>query len=234
MKGFLKRNCRAIFVFSFLLVLVVILFIEYRSSKDINLPNVEFTYDYYGHKTKYELDDYIVEEKFVDNGKKYILTEKNTGATRTLFNDPFMEDRDIGDIVTYGNKFYYSRESDFYCYDIDTDTITKIYSHFKAPIKVEVFDVRVYYKSISYEEIETYVNSYIIYKGDLLVCTNRAILRYDGRSTETLIRGEYYVERFEDGILTMYTESYYNSNNELVLDRYQYNVETGKITRIDE
>ena len=81
-----------------------------------------------------------------------------------------------------------------------------------------MFDVVVYYKAVSRQEIETNATNYIMYDGKLYIVTNRDVRVYDGKKTKIILKGEYVLD------------DYHNGRMELV----KYNNVTGTVNEVYE
>jgi lipopolysaccharide export system protein LptA len=114
-----------------------------------------------------------------------------------------------GSMTSHGNTLYYGDMEKFCSYNIDTDTTTVIYELATKPKEVKVFDVVVYYRSVSRQEIETMAADYVMYKGRLYIVTNRDVRVYDGKKTEIILKGEYVLEDYHDGRMSLVK---YNNN----------------------
>lgn len=223
MRSVISRHYRIILVVVCLVLICVVAVAKFKESNEFYLPDYDFVYDTDYH-SEYELDDYKIYVKESENGTEYLVEHKETGATRSLFNNPFEPSQYIFSIVTYENKVYYGTGEGFYCYDVDSDTTTKVYSHITKPISVVVFDVTVYFRAITRTEIETYVQNYIISNGNLIICTNRGVLKYDGKSTKELLKGNYNVISCSDGVLKLQNYCVDEVGNKEGI-RYEYDIE---------
>ena len=114
-----------------------------------------------------------------------------------------------GPMTSHGNTLYYGDMEKFCSYNIDTDTTTVIYELATKPKEVKVFDVVVYYRSVSRQEIETRAADYVMYNGRLYIVTNRDVRVYDGKKTEIVLKGEYVLQDYHDGRMQLVK---YNNN----------------------
>ena len=177
---------------------------------NVHIPDADFAYDFKSKLTNsyVELDDYTV--AYNNDKKCYEITDKETGAKRQLFNEMSDSGRMIaGHMTSHGNTLYYGDMEKFCSYNIDTDTTTVIYELTTKPKEVKVFDVVVYYRSVSRQEIETRAADYVMYKGILYIVTNRDVRVYDGKKTEVVLKGEYVLEDYHDGRMQLVK---YNNN----------------------
>ena len=136
------------------------------SHRNVHIPDEDFAYDFQSKQTDsyVELDDYTVE--YNNDRKCYEITDKETGAKRQLFNEMSDSGRMIaGPMTSHGNTLYYGDMEKFCSYNIDTDTTTVIYELATKTKEVKVFDVVVYYRSVSRQEIETRAADYVMYNG---------------------------------------------------------------------
>ena len=62
-----------------------------------------------------------------------------------------------------------------------------------------MFDVVVYYKAVSRQEIETNATNYIMYDGKLYIVTNRDVRVYDGKKTKIILKSEYVLDDYHNG-----------------------------------
>ena len=177
---------------------------------NVHIPDADFAYDFKSKLTDsyVELDDYTV--TYNNDRKCYEITDKETGAKRKLFNEMSDNGRVVaGPMTSHGNILYYGDMEKFCSYNIDTDTTTVIYELATKPKEVKVFDVVVYYRSVSRQEIETRAADYVMYNGRLYIVTNRDIRVYDGKKTEIVLKGEYVVHDYHDGRMQLVK---YNNN----------------------
>lgn len=177
---------------------------------NVHILDTDFAYDFKSKLTDsyVELDDYTV--AYNNDRKCYEITDKETGAKRQLFNEMSDSGRIIaGPMTSHGNTLYYGDMEKFCSYNIDTDTTTVIYELATKPKEVKVFDVVVYYRSVSRQEIETMAADYVMYKGRLYIVTNRDVRVYDGKKTEIILKGEYVLEDYHDGRMSLVK---YNNN----------------------
>ena len=180
------------------------------SHRNVHIPDEDFAYDFQSKQTDsyVELDDYTV--AYNNDRKCYEITDKETGAKRQLFNEMFDSGRMIaGPMTSHGNTLYYGDMEKFCSYNIDTDTTTVIYELATKTKEVKVFDVVVYYRSVSRQEIETRAADYVMYNGRLYIVTNRDVRVYDGKKTEIVLKGEYVLEDYHDGRMSLVK---YNNN----------------------
>lgn len=178
---------------------------------NVHIPDTDFVYDFQSKLTDsyVELDDYTV--AYNNDRKCYEITDKETGAKRQLFNEMSDSGRVVaGPITSHGNTLYYGDMEKFCSYNIDTDTTTVIYELATKPKEVKVFDVVVYYRSVSRQEIETRAADYVMYNGRLYIVTNRDVRVYDGKKTEIVLKGEYVLQDYHDGRMQLVK---YNNNN---------------------
>lgn len=177
---------------------------------NVHILDTDFAYDFKSKLTDsyVELDDYTV--AYNNDRKCYEITDKETGAKRQLFNEMSDSGRMIaGPMTSHGNTLYYGDMEKFCSYNIDTDTTAVIYELATKPKEVKVFDVVVYYRSVSRQEIETMAADYVMYKGRLYIVTNRDVRVYDGKKTEIILKGEYVLEDYHDGRMSLVK---YNNN----------------------
>ena len=177
---------------------------------NVHILDTDFAYDFKSKLTDsyVELDDYTV--AYNNDRKCYEITDKKTGAKRQLVKE--MSDSGLmiaGSMTSHGNTLYYGDMEKFCSYNIDTDTTTVIYELATKPKEVKVFDVVVYYRSVSRQEIETMAADYVMYKGRLYIVTNRDVRVYDGKKTEIILKGEYVLEDYHDGRMSLVK---YNNN----------------------
>ena len=180
------------------------------SHRNVHIPDEDFAYDFQSKQTDsyVELDDYTVE--YNNDRKCYEITDKETGAKRQLFNEMSDSGRMIaGPMTSHGNTLYYGDMEKFCSYNIDTDTTTVIYELATKPKEVKVFDVVVYYMSVSRQEIETRAADYVMYNGRLYIVTNRDVRVYDGKKTGVVLKGEYVLQDYHDGRMQLVK---YNNN----------------------
>lgn len=181
---------------------------------NVHIPDTDFVYDFQSKLTDsyVELDDYTVE--YNNDRKCYEITDKETGAKRQLYNEMSDSGRMIaGPMTSHGNTLYYGDMEKFCSYNIDTDTTTVIYELATKPKEVKVFDVVVYYRSVSRQEIETRAADYVMYNGRLYIVTNRGVRVYDGKKTEIVLKGEYVLQDYHDGRMSLVK---YNNNTGVV------------------
>ena len=170
------------------------------NTKNAIIPDNSFEYDFKSKQTDsyVELDDYVI--TYNSDRKCYEITDKETQAKRRLFNE--MTDGGhvmAGSMTSQGNTLYYGDVEKFCSYNIDTDTTTVIYQLATKPKEVKVFDVVVYYKAVSRQEIETNATNYIMYDGKLYIVTNRDVRVYDGKKTKIILKGEYVLDDYHNG-----------------------------------
>ena len=180
------------------------------SHRNVHIPDEDFAYDFQSKQTDsyVELDDYTVE--YNNDRKCYEITDKETGAKRQLFNEMSDSGRMIaGPMTSHGNTLYYGDMEKFCSYNIDTDTTTVIYELATKTKEVKVFDVVVYYRSVSRQEIETRAADYVMYNGRLYIVTNRDVRVYDGKKTGVVLKGEYVLQDYHDGRMQLVK---YNNN----------------------
>lgn len=203
MRLFRIRNSRVIILLLLLIAFSGVGIKIYLNNQKLDLPSKEFVYNIDNNRMYLELEDYVVEEN--------IITHKATGASRRIFTDEFGKYEKVLNIYGDGNKIYYGTNKGFFCYDVENDTTKCIYEHLVKPIEIEVFDVRVFYRVMSREEIETYAETYVIYDNRLIIDTNKAVLMYDGKDTKELVRGDYSLISYENGVLTL--RKYYSDGD---------------------
>ena len=188
--------------------LSVCIYIVNRSN--VHIPDADFAYDFKSKLTDsyVELDDYTV--AYNNDRKCYEITDKETRAKRQLFNELSDSGHMVsGAMTSHGNTLYYGDMEKFCSYNIDTDTTTVIYELATKPKEVKVFDVVVYYRSVSRQEIETRAADYVMYNGRLYIVTNRDVRVYDGKKTEIVLKGEYVLQDYHDGRMQLVK---YNNN----------------------
>lgn len=234
MKRFWKKYYRAVIVMLCFLAVCVAIFISYEKSTKLDLPDCEFAYDIESNPTTYELDDYILTVEGFD----YEIVHKETGAKRKFLNNPF-DDKHyrIYSVETYQNKVYYGIDGyGFYCYDADKDLTTAVYKDLSLRLKssvITLFDVVVFRRAVTRTEIETYISNYFIYNGNLVIVTNRNIAVYNGKSERELLKGEYRVDCFKDGVMELSTFTKDGEGKHLQT-KYRYEMETGELVKINE
>lgn len=192
--------------------LSVCIYIVNRSN--VHIPDADFAYDFKSKLTDsyVELDDYTV--AYNNDRKCYEITDKETRAKRQLFNELSDSGHMVsGAMTSHGNTLYYGDMEKFCSYNIDTDTTTVIYELATKPKEVKVFDVVVYYRSVSRQEIETRAADYVMYNGRLYIVTNRDVRVYDGKKTEIVLKGEYVLQDYHDGRMSLVK---YNNNTGVV------------------
>ena len=193
------------------------------SHRNVHIPDEDFAYDFQSKQTDsyVELDDYTVE--YNNDRKCYEITDKETGAKRQLFNEMSDSGRMIaGPMTSHGNTLYYGDMEKFCSYNIDTDTTTVIYELATKTKEVKVFDVVVYYRSVSRQEIETRAADYVMYYGRLYIVTNRDVRVYDGKKTGVVLKGEYVLQDYHDGRMQLVK---YNNNTGNVDDVYELDLD---------
>lgn len=234
MNWFWKKYYRAVIVLLCFLAVCAAIFVNYEKSTRLDLPDCNSVYDIKNIPKAYELDDYIL----TTEGMDYEIVHKETGAKRKLLNDPF-DDRHyiISCVETDRNKIYYGLDGyGFYCYDADKDLTTVLYKdntlRWKSSV-IKLFDVVVFQKAITSTEKETNVSHYLIYNGNLIIVTNRNITIYNGKSERELLKGNYRVDRFKDGIMELSTFTKDSEGNSLKT-KYRYEIETGEFLKVGE
>lgn len=230
MKRFLRKYYRIILALLCVSMLIGTAVWHYRENSGLKLPDCDFVYDEENFVNEYELDDY--ELFWAAESEQYKLRDKKTGAVRRLFNDPFSTRiNHIHSIVTYGNRVYYGSDNTFYCYDADTDTTTTVYSLVNKPVSIELFDVRVFYRAVSRDEIETQVLKFIISDGNLIIGTDRDIRKFDGKDTKVLLKGRYYIRSYRDGVLKLQKYYFDEEGNETAV-WYEYDIDGKELKKI--
>ncbi len=235
MNWFWKKYYRALIVLLCLLAVCAAVFINYRESTKLDLPDRNSEYDSEAPSHTYEMDDYIL---LTEDGFDYEIVHKETGAKRKLLNDPFDKGHhSIYSVSTYQNKVYYGLDGDgFFCYDADKDTTEAIYKDLYLRLDsyvITLFDVVVFRRAVTTTEIEKHVTGYFIYNGNLVVVTDKNIFIYDGKSERELLKGNYSVDRFKDGIMELSTDATDREGNE-IRTRYRYDIETGVLLKVGE
>ncbi len=235
MNWFWKKYYRALIVLLCLLAVCAAVFINYRESTKLDLPDRNSEYDIEAPSHTYEMDDYIL---LTEDGFDYEIVHKETGAKRKLLNDPFDKGHhSIYSVSTYQDKVYYGLDGyGFFCYDADKDTTEVIYKDLYLRLDsyvITLFDVVVFNHAVTWTELEKKVTDYFIYNGNLIVVTNKNIFIYDGKSERELLKGNYRADRFKDGIMELSTDATDREGNE-IRTRYRYEIETGVFLKVGE
>ncbi len=237
MNWFWKKYYRALIVLLCLSAVCAAVFINYRESTKLKLPDRNSEYDIEAPSHTYEMDDYII---LTEDGSDYEIVHKETGAKRKFLNDPFDDGHhyySIHSVSTYQNKVYYGLgRYGFFCYDADKDTTEAVYKDLYLRLDsyvITLFDVVVFNRAVTISEIEKDVTNYFIYNGNLVVVTDKNIFLYDGKSERELLKGNYRADRFKDGIMELSTDATDREGNK-IRTRYRYDIETGVLLKIGE
>lgn len=225
MVKYLKRYS-VVLIAALIIVIVCVKYLNSYKKNDYALPDKDYYCGGYDNIYEYELDDYYL--RYDLESDKYIITDKETGKSREVFNAPNKDRAFVTDIYIDKNLIYYGNEYGFFSYDVGKDITTEIYKHENRSTKITVFGVCVYFKPLSWDDRTTYPSRYLISDGKLIVITNQNIFEYKDGKKKILVTGDYSLQEYKDGVMTL-SRKYFDENGEEKSIILKYNIRKGSV-----